>query len=216
VATAVGVDVAEARKGLDLVALDGDREVVANHGHLTVDEVARLVLDDLQPDIVCIDSPSGWSLSGRSRQAERELARLGISSFPTGPDPGDHPFYRWMRVGIAVFEAIEARYPLFRGDGLLGRSAEVYPNASAGLLAGRHRASNESKLRFRREVLHLEGVDHRLLPSVDRVDAALAALTGLVALEGCWSHVGDPDEGVILLPARVPRGGRTSVGTTLI
>ena len=35
---------------------------------------------------------------------------------------------------------------------------------------------------------------------MDALDAALAALTGILALEGSFSTVGDPDEGVILLP----------------
>ncbi len=151
---AVGVDVAEARKGLDLVALDSGRQVVLSRGGLTVDQVAGVVLQELGPDIVCVDSPSGWSRSGKSRRAERELARLRISAFATGPDPGDHSFYRWMRVGFSIFDAVANRYPLFRGR----------------------------------------------LPGIDRIDAALAALTGLIALEGTWSCVGDPDEGVVLLP----------------
>jgi predicted nuclease with RNAse H fold len=197
---AVGVDVAEAKKGLDLVALDSDRQAVATYGHLTVDRVVDLVLDELVPEIVCIDSPSGWSRSGRSRQGERELARLRISAYATGPDPGDHSFYRWMRVGFAVFEGVAGRYPVFRGGDPTGQAAEVFPNASAQFLAGRARAREESKLQFRRQVLRAYGVDDGALPGIDRVDAALAALTGLLALEGQWSCVGDPDEGMILLP----------------
>jgi predicted nuclease with RNAse H fold len=207
---AVGVDVAEERKGLDLVALDADRRVVASRGRLTVDEVAGLVLDDLRPDIVCIDSPSGWSRSGRSRQAERDLARLRISAYATGADPGDHSFYRWMRVGFLVFEAVADRFPRFRGDDPRGRAAEVFPNASAVYLAARPKEKKESKLRFRREVLRARGVAEATLPGIDRVDAALAALTGLLALEGEWCSVGDPDEGVILLPVQVPGPAHTA------
>ena len=201
---AVGVDVAEARKGLDLVALDSGRQVVVSRGRLTVDQVAALVLGELRPDVVCIDSPSGWSRSGPSRRAERELARMRISAFPTGPDPGDHSFHRWMRVGFSIFDAVASRYPLFRGDDPWGRAAEVYPNASAVLLAGKAKEKQEAKLQFRRRVLLTQGVDRARLPGIDRVDAALAALTGLIALEGQWSCVGDPDEGVVLLPSPAP------------
>ena len=35
----VGIDVAEERKGLDLVALDADRQVIASLGHATVAEL---------------------------------------------------------------------------------------------------------------------------------------------------------------------------------
>jgi predicted nuclease with RNAse H fold len=182
------------------VALDADRRVLASRGRLTVEQVTALVLGELRPDIVCIDSPSGWSRSGRSRQAERELARLRISSYATGPDPGDHSFYKWMRVGFSIFEAVADHYPLFRGEDPHGRAAEVFPNASAAFLAGRPRETAESKLQFRRQVLRARGVAAETLPGIDRVDAALAALTGLLAVEGQWRAVGDPDEGVILLP----------------
>jgi predicted nuclease with RNAse H fold len=198
---AVGVDVAEERKGLDLVALDSARHVISNRRGLTVDRAAELIVRDLRPDMVCTDSPSGWSLSGASRQAERDLARLGISSFATGPDPGDHSFYRWMRVGFAVFAELANHYPLFRHGDPSGCAAEVFPNASAIMLAGRPRAKGESKLRFRRQVLAEHHVDVSVLAGIDQVDAALGALTGLVALEGQWHSVGDPAEGVILLPA---------------
>ena len=138
---AVGIDVAEARKGIDLVAIDRNRRVVASHGHLDLADLVGLVLESIRPSIVCVDSPSGWSLSGGSRQAEHELARLGISSFATGQDPGDHPFFRWMRVGFSIFGLLAKRYPLFSRASAAGTAAEVFPNASAVLLAGRRRAS---------------------------------------------------------------------------
>jgi hypothetical protein len=97
---AVGHDVAEERKGLDLVAVDGDRAVLAIAGRLSVADVARIVLEEIRPEVVCIDSPSGWSTSGKSLAGERALASLGISA--TGADPGPHRFYRWMRVGFAI------------------------------------------------------------------------------------------------------------------
>jgi predicted nuclease with RNAse H fold len=197
---AVGIDVAEERKGLDLVALDGQRRVVASIGRLSVDEAAHLVLSELHPALVCIDAPSGWAHSGRSRMSERHLRRLGITAFSTGPDPGDHPFYRWMRVGFALFAALAPSYPLFRGTEPRGTAAEVFPEATAALLAGRHRRRDETKVGFRRQLLRSHHVDQTSLPNVDRVDAALAALTGILALEGTHCAVGDPWEGSILLP----------------
>lgn len=197
---AVGIDVAEARKGLDLVALDADRCVVASAGRLTVEDVVYKVLEEIQPSIVCIDSPSGWSTSGKSRVAERELRKLGITAFSTGADPGPHPFFRWMRVGFSIYESLSPAYKLFRGSALLGTAAEVFPEATAVLLAGRLRNADESKKVFRSQVLEKNGVDASILPTVDRVDAALAALTGLLALEGTYSKVGDRAEGVMILP----------------
>ena len=197
---AVGIDVAEKRKGLDLVALDLDRRLLASAGRLSLEDAARLVLEQIRPDIVCIDSPSSWSRSGKSRAAERELRGLGITAFCTGPDPGPHPFYRWMRVGFSIYAALAPAYTLFRGGPPVGTAAEVFPEASAVLLAKRLRCREESKLNFRRQVLNRHGVEASRLPTIDRVDAALAALTGLRALEGTCTALGDPAEGVIMLP----------------
>lgn len=196
---AVGVDVAEARKGFDLVALDAERDIVCSQGRLAVDEVVSII-SKLRPAIVCIDSPSGWAKSGRSREAERCLAAAGISSFPTGPDPGDHPFFRWMRAGMSLFAALAGAYPIYREGDPAGHAAEVFPNATAVLLGGRRSAQGQSKVSFRRELLLEQGVSAGALPNLDRVDAAIAALTGLVVLGGVWSAVGDPDEGVVLVP----------------
>ncbi len=49
-------------------------------------------------------------------------------------------------------------------------------------------------------MLASHGVDVDGLPTVDRIDAALAALTGVLALEGSASFLGDPAEGVVLVP----------------
>jgi predicted nuclease with RNAse H fold len=202
---AVGIDVAEERKGLDLVALDEDLAVVASAGRLTVAGAVAMVLRELKPAVVCIDSPSGWSLSGPSRRAERELRPLGISAFACGPDPGPHPFYRWMRIGFSLFESLAPAYGLFQGGRVTATAAEVFPEATAVLLAGGLRTADETKRSFRARVLTDHGVDVTRLPTVDRIDAALAALTGILALAGTYTTVGDPAEGVILLPvSRLP------------
>lgn len=200
---AVGIDVAEARRGLDVVALDMDRRVLARHRRLTVDQAVGLVLESA-PDMVCIDSPSGWALRGSSRAAERELARMGISAYACPTDPGDHPFYRWMRVGFSIYRGLAPAFPLFREGDAAGTAAEVFPAATAALLAGRNKRPSESKVAFRRAVLGAQGVDESALATLDQVDAALAALTGALALERRTTAVGDPEEGVILLPLAGP------------
>ena len=216
----VGIDVAEARKGLDLVALDASRETVVSLGRLSPDDAVGRILNEIRPTLVCIDSPSGWSSSGKSRQSERSLRTLGITAFSTGPDPGDHPFYRWMRVGFALFEALSGNYPLYRGAELENTAAEVFPEATAVLLAGRLRSASESKRVFRGRILEEQGVALDDLPNVDRIDAALAALTGVIALEQGSSCVGDPSEGVVLLPVpdlpaqRLVRAGTSNSAST--
>lgn len=92
-----------------------------------------------------------------------------------------------------------------RGGDSAGTAAEAFPHACTVFLAGRPRQPDEDKVSFRRHVLRHLGVDAAALTSADRVDAALAALTGLLALGGAREEVGDPQEGVILLPARATR-----------
>ena len=197
---AVGVDVAEARKGFDLVALDDQRRIVCSHGRLSETDTVLLVTDEIRPVVVCIDSPPGWAHSGRSRAAERELAGLGFPAFPVGADPGDHPFYRWMRAGMGLYKALEGTYPRYRSGDLRGTAFEVYPHASAQRLAGRPRPAGTTKTTFRRAALAAHGVDEAQLTNIDRVDAALCALTGLLALRGCFEMVGDPLDGVVVVP----------------
>ena len=214
---AIGIDVAEARKGLDLVAMAADRSIVVSQGRLSVDRALGIIAAE-RPLVVGIDSPSGWATSGKSRRAERELAAIGIQSFRTGPDPGPHPFYKWIRIGLALYARLGADYSLNRGGSVTACAAEVFPHATAVLLAGQL-PGGVTKVLFRRRVLRDNDVDEACLPTLDRVDAALGALTGVVALAGGHSVVGDPDEGVILLPVpRVPQAplrasGATSVGS---
>ncbi len=198
---ALGIDVG-VRKGLDLVMLGTDRAIIDTHRHARPEDLPRLV-EDLGPDVVAIDAPPTWASSGRSRLTERELRWFGIQCFNTPSDErmAEHPFFEWMTVGFAVFEAIEARFPRYRGGKVNGTAIEVFPHASAVVLAGCLPPKGMSPHAWRRLVLHERGVDADSLRSADQVDAALASLTGLLALERRFSAPGDPREGQIVLPA---------------
>jgi predicted nuclease with RNAse H fold len=210
----LGIDVA-VRRGLDVVILNGDRAIVDTRRRVTTDEIAALV-GEVEPAVVAIDAPPAWASSGRSRLTERELRLFGLQCFNTPSDKrmADHPFYEWMSVGFTVYERIAEGYPRFRGTGSVhGTAIEVFPHASAVVLAGCLPPAGVSKQRFRREVLADSGVDAHALRSIDQVDAALAALTGLLALARRFSAPGDPREGQIVLPsaslpARPYRRGR--------
>jgi hypothetical protein len=117
-----------------------------------------------------------------------------------------------MRVGMQLFASLAATYPLYRGGPVAGTCAEIFPNASACVLAGELRSRGTTKSDARRGVLREWGVAEQELPTLDRVDAALAALTGVIALQDGHSAVGDPAEGLILLPVPVLPDGRLPVG----
>jgi predicted nuclease with RNAse H fold len=201
-AIAVGIDVAEEHNGLDLVALDG-RKVCESAGKLSVGDAARMV-NDLHPKIVCIDSPSSWARAGKSRLAERVVHRCKIGIFFTPSDPAGNPFYGWIETGIELYRALLPSYPLYRGGSPVDTVAEVFPNACSVLLHGALRPIGMTKNAFRRGVLSSHRVEATKdeLRNLHRVDAALAALTGVLALEGTYTSVGDQDEGVILLPVK--------------
>ena len=197
---AMGIDVSVAR-GLDVVVLDETGRLVLACARQTLSQLEAALLE-VRPDIVAIDSPPGWAGSGRSRPLERQLARLGISMYATPQDPGDHKFYRWMSVGFDVFAAAcRSGYPLYRGDSeVRGRAVEVFPHASAVMLRGCLPGRGVPKATWRRQALADARVEHDALRTVDQLDAALAALTGIRCLQGRFCVVGVEGEGVLALP----------------
>jgi hypothetical protein len=115
-----------------------------------------------------------------------------------------------MRVGSSVYEAIADHYPRHRSGSVDGTAFEVFPEASASVLARRLRPSNESKQAFRRAVLDAAGVDTAPLATIDQVDAALGALTGVYALAGTSTAVGDPMKGRCCCPWASCRSHRST------
>jgi hypothetical protein len=206
----LGIDVGGRRKRLDLVLLDDRRQPFPILSRVDVEDVTRLILE-LRPDVVAIDSPPGWGADGMgSRETERQLAMLGIRSFNTpGRDRGvGNPFYDWMQVGFEVFRAAaEAGFPRFDGRAVRGSAIEVFPHATETVLAGCLPPLGSNKKAWRTRLLRSQGVGVADLRTLDHVDAAMAALTGLIALELRSPFApGVPKEGVIVLPTRVPTG----------
>lgn len=209
----VGVDVSESR-GLDVVTLDEHRALAGPPRREVPPRQLEAILAAVGPVAVAIDSPPAWGRAGGSRQGERELAALGVSCFRTPSDPQrcQRPFYNWMRVGHAAFAAAaRAGYPLYRGGPVAGCALEVFPHSTAVALAGVSPPPGTArrpgrKATWRRSVLEAAGVDTAALRTLDQLDAALAALTGLLAWQGCSFTLGDPDEGLTVLPGRRPLG----------
>jgi predicted nuclease with RNAse H fold len=198
----LGVDIG-VRKGLDIVLIDEGLAPVEARRRIPVDELA-MTAKELEPDVIAIDSPPAWGSGGGSRRTERELRALGIQSYGTPSDPrkGENAFYAWMKVGFEAFEAVRtAGFDRFRSGPVKGRAIEVFPHASAVVLAGCLPPQTMPKREWRAEVLRSKGVAVDGLRSGDQVDATLAALTGLLALRGRSTSLGDPKEGVIVLPA---------------
>ena len=202
---ALGIDVS-VRRGLDLVLLDGSPEPAAMRSGVSPDDAGEIARD-LHPDVIAIDSPPSWGKGGRSRRAEQDLRRLGIHSYGTPSDgrkAAKNRFYEWMDRGFRTFAVTQAAgFPLYRRGPVRGTAMEVFPHASAVAFARCLPPPAVAKHTWRAAVLRAHGLVVAQLRTPDLIDAALAALTGLCALAGEFVAVGDPEEGVIVLPVRV-------------
>jgi predicted nuclease with RNAse H fold len=155
----------------------------------------------------------------RHRVCDALLFRRSLPLYPV-PAAGQAlaQWERWIDVGFELFEAL-APMRLFRpdarngleapvGEGALrhGRLVETYPDAIFCSLLG-HRPSPKRTpwgLQQRIAALKLRGIVdedgglwHRTL---DELDAAAAAYAAYSLAQGTGSWVGDPREGVVLLP----------------
>lgn len=201
-ARSLGIDVGVG-KGLDVVLLDERLVPLHVSSRVQVRDVQHLIAD-LSPDVISIDSPPRWAASGRSRLTERELAALNISSFNTPSEAHGvgNKFFAWMEVGFEVFaQSAAAGFPAYSAGSPRGKALEVFPHATAVVLAGCLAPKGTRKHVWRSAVLRAQGVRTDELSSPDRVDATLAALTGLYALDGRRFAPGDPREGVIVVPS---------------
>jgi hypothetical protein len=214
----LGVDVSLGR-GHDAVLME-DSVVKEIRTKLGAGQL-RSLLRELRPDAVAIDSPPKKGLGLMAKKSERlrlpvpprpgthlarrvaeyELSRRGIGSHQTPAD--ETRLFSWMTAGFEAFVAAqEAGYPPYLGqDRRDGTAFEVFPYAAYVTLAGCLSPGRRWRLAWRRAVLGEAGVSG--LPedaAIDTLDAACAALTGERFLRGEGSFVGDPREGLIVLP----------------
>ena len=155
----------------------------------------------------------------RSRVCDAILFRRGLPLYPVpSADQQLQGWEEWIGVGYELYAALDG-LGIFRpaepgvleapvGDGALrfGRLCETYPDAVFCSLLGHRPPAKRTPwgLQQRIAALRLRGVAdddgglwHRTLDELDACAAAYAAYA-LATGAGCW--VGDPREGVIVLP----------------
>jgi len=201
-ATVAGIDVGGEKKGFHTVVLR-KRQVAGTLSACTAAEVVAWCRA-LGASAVGIDAPCQWSLTGRARTCERNLARMGVTAFATPRQAigNAHPFYRWMVNGIELYKNFVAKYRLYDGKSSLNGEPfcfETFPQAIACRLSG-EKLSAKYKRADRRRVLHEAGITSDALMNIDEVDAALCALAAQYVLAGRFTSHGDAAEGFILLP----------------
>ena len=192
VRTVVGIDVGGTKKGFHAVALRG-KKIVATLATCQVVHLAGWCRAQ-GASAVGVDAPCRWSLTGRARPCERELASLGLSCFSTpGQGLGEvHPFYRWMVHGAELFRLLTPDYRLYDGRTSLFKPLcfETFPQAVACALAGTQLYA-KNKRADRRWILETSGIETKVLRSIDDIDAALCALAARHVLSGRFTAFGD-------------------------
>lgn len=199
--TVAGIDVGGSRKGFHAVALRG-KKIVAKLATCHATHLAGWCRAQ-GVSAVGIDAPSRWSLTGRARVCERELAGLGLSCFATpGQAIGEvHPFYRWMVHGAELFRLLAPEYRLYDDRTPLFEPLcfETFPQAIACALAGKKLSARHKRVE-RRQILETAGIGSNALTAIDDIDAALCAVAAQHVLSGSFKALGDAAEGYILLP----------------
>lgn len=198
----VGIDVGGEHKGYHAVLLcnnqikdvkgDHDPQVIANW---CIKQKAT---------VVAVDAPCQWSMTGRSRVAERELNDNRMHCFftPMRKLALKSPFYQWMFNGERLYKALAVHYHLFQNQRSRTRIClETFPHAIVCALKGRI-ISAKNKNKTRRDVLAEQGIESILLTNIDFVDAALCAVAAAEFRAGHFDEYGDHNEGYIVVPKR--------------
>jgi len=170
----------------EVSVLHGDEEIVG--------ECVRA-----RPLVVAVDAPLSIPRGRRSiderspvhfRRCDLELRRLGIKFFPITLGPMRMLTKRGMRLKELLEEA-----------GL--EVIEVYPGGAQDILGIPRKNRGLEELRRGLEELGIRG----LRPGMtgDELDAVTAAYVGVLYVRGEYTALGDPEEGLIIMP-RIPAG----------
>ena len=173
-----------------------------------IGELVRWCLNQ-KAQAVAVDAPCGWSMDGGSRPCERELQRLGISSFytPMKAKADGLAFYDWVRNGEALFHALQPHFPLYTGGTVEpGRRFcfETFPHAITWQRRGGNASARDKKAQ-RKELLELNLGEEEVakFKGIDFKDAALCAQMAADVVAGAHFHaLGDVQSGFLLVPVQ--------------
>ncbi len=201
-----GVDVGGVRKGFHAVALSGG-QYLAHYESKSAAEIADWCREQ-GAVLIGVDAPCRWSSTGAARACERQLMekKIWCYSTPTRAAAKRHPTgnFDWMLNGEALFRALHKTHTLF--EGRLGSTTrrlcfETYPHAITWALAGKPVSAKNKRVQ-RPELLRQAGGATENLKGIDRIDAALCALTAHYLASGAVETYGDESEGLVVVPVK--------------
>src|SRR5215217_251274 len=198
----VGVDVGGVKKGFHAVALH-EGTFAGKRSSCDAGVIVQWCRS-MDASVVAVDAPCAWSLTGRRRSCERELAGIDIQAFatPSVAIGQRNPFYGWMLNGAELFRLLAKGYQRYNGQhSVLQRPLcfETFPHAIACALAGRTLSAKNKRV-DRRRLLNQAGIATDVLRNIDEVDAALCAAAAHQFLSGRFKQYGDEGEGYIIVP----------------
>ncbi len=200
----VGVDLAGAPwRNTGVCLLRGRTAVRASVLHSDPEILAAVT--EARPALTLIDAPLSLPRGRRTiedrsgphfRECDRELRRRKIPFFPITLGPMRMLTSRGLRIASRL-----------RREGL--QVEEGYPGGAQDLLGLPRKSAGERRLQRALRARGLRGdlEDRRL--SHDELDAVTLAWTARLFLEGRGQVLGDPDEGIMILPAPARATRRT-------
>ena len=201
--TVAGIDVGAERRGFHAVALC--KGVFKIKASTEASEIAQWCCQQ-EAKVVAVDAPCGWSQTGKSRLAERDLKigerKIQCFATPTRATARANKkgFFNWVFNGEKLYKLFKAPYPLFEGgEPQIPACIETFPHAIVCALNGKVVPAKPKGSR-RRKALRESGYDDKTLSNIDFVDAALCPLPAHAFLQQGTQHFGQKGEGFIVVP----------------
>jgi len=180
--------------GIDLSAVPKNptgwalwKNKVISIGHLYNNEEILKHLTNFEPNLVAIDAPLSLPKKGAMRKADREMYRLGYPVFPP----------RFPAMEKLTLRAMKITQEITKDD---LNVIEVHPTSTRKAL--KMPAKDWKKIQNIFVHMGLEGDLKTRALTPHEVDAATAALTGYLYLQGKTELIGNEEEGYIVVPTK--------------
>ncbi len=198
-AKAVGIDLAgSAKRDTGFCVMDA--RMLCHTSVLHTDDEIFTVTVSATPDVVSIDAPlflpkGRVSLDTRGpphfRECDLELRRMKIRFFPISLGPMRMLTARGMRLRARLEE-----------DGI--EVIESFPGAIQDILGIPRKQVGLKELELGLQSQGVRWGDPMATRSGDELDAATSALVGMLYLKKEYRAIGDPSEGLMILPRSMP------------